>query len=317
MNTLRTTDSTAAMRPRLDISQDLLLRFVSFLDAKPKTIQTYHRALRQLFRYFSLHSISRPCREDILAFRRWLQAGHKPTTIQNYITAARLFFLWTSQEGLYPNVAEHVKGARIDRSHKKEYLTSGQVIAVMDRVDRSGLRGLRDYAILALMVTGGLRTVEVTRADIGDLGTAGDNAVLFIQGKGQDEKAESIRLQPNVELAIRNYLQKRRLCNRNEPLFASTSNNSAGCRLSTRSVSGIVKTRLRDAGYDSDRLTAHSLRHTAVTLSLLAGKPIDEVQQFARHASITTTQIYNHALDRTNNSCGEAVALAIFPPLPS
>jgi len=294
------------------ITEGLSARFIAYLDAKPKTVQTYTRALRQLFRYFSLFGITQPRREDILAFRDWLQTGHKPATIQAYITAARLFFQWTGQEGLYPNIAAHIKGAKVDRGYKKDYLTSGQVRAVMNGIGRHTVQGLRDYALLALMVTGGLRTMEVSRANIGDLGTVGDHAVLYIQGKGRDEKTEYVKLGARVEQALRNYLKARGAPDRADPLFVSTSNNSRGARLTARSVSGIVKARLRNAGYDSDRLTAHSLRHTAVTLSLLAGKRLEEVQQFARHASITTTQIYNHALDRAKNSCNEAIAEAIF-----
>ena len=77
-------------------------------------------------------------------------------------------------------------------------------------------------------------------------------------------------------------------------------------------MSAIAKGSLIAAGYDSDKLTAHSLRHTAVTLSLLAGKNITEVQQFARHSNISTTMIYNHALDKAKNGCSEAIAKAIF-----
>ena len=297
---------------REELTQALSQRFTAYLDARPKTVQTYARALRQLFGYFAIEGITRPRREDILAYREWLQVGHKPATVQSYITAARLFFQWTEQEGIYPDIAARIKGARIDRGYKKDYLTSEQVKAVMGGVDRGTVRGLRDYAVLALMVTGGLRTIEVTRADIGDLATAGNHPVLYIQGKGRDEKTEYVKLDPPVEQAIRRYLRARGPCGAAAPLFVSLSNNSAGARLTTRSVSGIVKQRLQNAGYDSDRLTAHSLRHTAVTLSLLAGKGLDEVQQFARHANIATTQIYNHALDRAGNSCSEANASLLF-----
>jgi integrase/recombinase XerC len=90
------------------------------------------------------------------------------------------------------------------------------------------------------------------------------------------------------------------------------SNNSQGKRLSTRSISGIVKQRLKNAGFDSDRLTAHSLRHTAVTLSLIGGNTLQEVQQFARHENISTTQIYAHNLDRAKNRCEETISSSIF-----
>ena len=313
MNELITVQENTAIVERQTVGAELFDRFIAYLDTAPKTIQTYTRALRQLFNYFYLNGINQPTREDIIAFRDELKAsGHKPTTVQNYITATKIFFSWTEQEGLYPNVAEHLKGAKLNRDHKKDYLTSRQVKEILDAVERDTLKGLRDYAILTLMVTGGLRTIEVIRADVGDLRTAGESTVLYVQGKGKEEKTDYIKIAPAVEKAIRAYLTARGSKADTDPLFTSTSNNNNGQRLTTRSISGIVKERLVNAGYDSSRLTAHSLRHTAVTLALLAGQDITEVQQHARHANLATTMIYNHALDRAKNGCSEAIANAIF-----
>lgn len=295
--------------------EELYQRFVAFLDldSKPKTIETYTRALRQMFTYFADKGVINPQREDILSYREYLkETGHKPTTIQNYITVIRIFFRWTASENLYPNIADHIKGAKLDRDHKKDYLTSGQVKNVLGDIDRETPQGLRDYAIIALMVTGGLRTIEVVRANIEDMRTLGDSTVLYVQGKGRDEKTEYIKLSDPVEKAIRAYLKTRSNVSPEDPLFTSISNNSNGERMTTRSISRIAKNNMKEAGYDSSRLTAHSLRHTAVTLSLLAGKDITEVQQFARHANISTTQIYNHALEKAKNSCSEAITNAIF-----
>jgi len=300
------------IRPQ-DITEELYTRWIAYIDASDKTIQTYTRDLRRMFRYFAENGIRQPQREDIISYRESLKAeGLKPTTVQNYITAARLFFQWTEQERIYPNVAEHIKGAKLSREHKKDYLTSKQVKNVLSGIDRSTPTGLRDYAILALTITGGLRTIEVSRADIGDLRTLGDDTVLYIQGKGREEKAEYVRVSPPVEKAIRDYLRTRKDTDASAPLFSSTSNNSRGGRLSTRTISGICKGSMVEAGYNSERLTAHSLRHTAVTLSLLADKKLEEVQQFARHKNIATTLIYAHALDKAKNSCTDAISGAIF-----
>ena len=288
-------------------------RFINYLDASPKTVETYKKALRQFFNYIGVHGIRKPQREDVLAFRDDLKAsGLKPTTVQNYITATRIFFKWTEQEGLYPNIAEHVKGAKLDKNHKKDYLTSRQAKEVLAGVQTDSEEGLRNYAILSLMVTGGLRTIEVSRADVGDLRTVGENTVLFVQGKGREEKTEYIKISAPVEKAIRTYLKARENVEEGQPLFTSTSNNSRGKRITTRTVSAIVKNALKNAGYDSARLTAHSLRHTAITLALLAGREITEVQQFARHANLNTTMIYNHALDQAKNGCSDAITNAIF-----
>lgn len=311
MNELQVVNGGAMIAPQ-EITEEAYCRFIAFIDAKPKTVETYTRALRQLFNYFSLKGITRPRREDILAFRDELRKNHKPTTVQNYITATRLFFQWTEQERIYPNVADHIKGATISKEHKKDYLTSKQVRVVLDAVERDTLQGLRDYAILALMVTGGLRTVEVIRANVEDLRAAGDNTVLYIQSKGREEKTDYIKVQPEVERAIREYMKALGAADQKQPLFISEANRNKGQRLTTRSVSRIVKERLQAAGFDSERLTAHSLRHTAVTLSLLGGKTIQEAQQFARHSNIATTQVYAHNLDRARNNCEEVIAKAIF-----
>lgn len=298
---------------RQGITQELYNRFIAYIDATPKTIETYKRSLKQLFNYLTLKGITQPKREDILSYREYLKtAGYKPSTIQGYITAARLFFQWAAQEGLYPNVADRIKGAKLDSQHKKDYLTTRQAKEVINIIDKDSLQGLRDYAIVTLMITCGLRTIEVIRANIEDMRTAGDSTVIYIQGKGREEKTEYIELPEDIEKAIRSYLKARKPTDPAEPLFTSLSNNSKGERLSTRSISGLVKDNLIAAGYDSPRLTAHSLRHTAVTLSIIAGRDLAEVQQYARHADINTTMIYNHSLEMAKNGCSKAVAALLF-----
>lgn len=286
--------------------------YVDFLDAAPRTVQTYTGNIRQFVKWTQQNGIQRPTRQDVLAYRDELRERCKPSTVQAYITALRLFFQWTAQAGLYPNIAEHVKGAKMDTNHKKDYLNAAQVKDLLDSVDTQTARGKRDYCILALMVTGGLRDIEVSRANIEDLQQLGGCTVLYLQGKGRDERTEFIKVVPAVEKPIREYLKTRRKAKGKEPLFTSLSNNSRGERLSPRSISSLVKGRLLAAGYNSERLTAHSLRHTAVTLSLLGGLPIDEVQQFARHRNISTTQIYAHNLERAKNRSEDTIAKAIF-----
>ena len=142
--------------------------------------------------------------------------------------------------------------------------------------------------------------------------TLGSNTVLYLQGKGRDERTEYIKVVPAVEKTLREYLKTRQNAKGQQPLFSSLSNNSRGERLSSKSISSIVKDRLIQAGYNSDRLTAHSLRHSAVTISLIGGLPLEEVQQFARHKNISTTQIYAHNLERAKNRSEDTIAASIF-----
>lgn len=312
MNTLAIVEGSNALQAPQEITEDLYNSFIAYIDASQKTVETYTRAIRQFAKYMAENGIRRPVREDIIAYREWLKEDHKPTTVQNYITAVRLFFQWTEQEKLYPNIADHVKGAKLDRNHKKDYLTSRQVKKVLETAKEDSIIGLRDYAILAVMFTGGLRTIEVSRANIEDLRTAGDDTALYLQGKGHEERTDYVKLMPEVEDALRAYLTARGATDPKEPLFTSTSNNSKGKRISTRTVSGIVKEAFKNAGYNSEKLTAHSTRHTSVTLALMGGQKLEEVQQFARHKNLATTLIYAHNLDRAKNQCEATIAKAIF-----
>jgi integrase/recombinase XerD len=313
MNELQIVPARAeALTTTQTISTDLYSRFIAFIDAKPKTIETYTRALKQFFLYLSLNGISQPTRQDILAFRDELKQTHKPTTVQSYITTVRLFFQWTAQEGFYKNIAEHVKGAKLDREHKKDYLTSRQVKVILGKIERDTAQGLRDYAIMVLMITGGLRTIEVIRANIEDLRAAGDSTALYIQGKGKEEKTDYIKVVEPAEEALRAYLKAAGTPDQGQPLFISEANKNRGGRLTTRSISRIVKTRLQQAGFNSERLTAHSLRHTAGTLNLLNGGSLEETQQLLRHGNINTTMVYAHHLQRAKNNSEARIAKAIF-----
>lgn len=310
MNAIEVRGTTAITSQGFGI--DMMERWVGYVDANPKTVETYTRAIKQFVLYIQENGIVNPTRADIIAYRDGLKATKKPTTVQAYMMAVKLFFQWTEQEGLYPNVAEHIKGAKLDTDHKKDYLTTKQVVKLLSGIDRSTLKGKRDYAILSLMVTAGLRTIEVARANIEDLRTVADFTALYIQGKGHEEKTDYIKVVEEVEDAIRDYLNARGEKDRKAPLFASIANRDAGERMTTRSVSRIAKERLIAVGLDSERLTAHSLRHTTATLNLLNGGTVEETQQLLRHTNINTTLIYSHALERAKNNSEARVAKAIF-----
>lgn len=296
-----------------DVTLVMFDRFVAYIDATDKTVQTYKRALRQFFYWIQREQIRQPQREDVIRYRDELKKDHKPATVQNYIVAVRLFFRWTAQEGLYPNIADGIKGAKIGRNHKKDPLTVRQAREILEQQrQREGLAGLRDYAILAAALTSGLRTVELQRANAEDLRPLGDKTVLYIQGKGHEERDEYVLITAPVEKAIRAYLKARGKLKKGAPLFASTSRNNNGQRMTTRSISRIVKNAFIAAGYDSDRLTAHSLRHTAGTLNLLQGGTLQETQQLLRHTNVNTTLIYAHNLERINSESEERISGALF-----
>ena len=310
MNEIIATENSI-MNQTIDAS--LMDDFIEYIDAKPKTVQTYTRAIKQFYKYMMENGITQPTEQTVKDYKKHLiETNHKPTTIQNYIVALKQFFKWTEKNGFYKNIV-HVKGAKISKSHKKDYLTSKQIGTILKAIDTSSEKGLRDFAMIALMATGGLRTIEVANARIEDLRTLGNDTVLYLLGKGRDERTEYIKVTSEVETAIRMYLKSREDSkDKSQPLFASTSRNNKGKGITTRTVSSIVKTRMQAVGLDDERLTAHSLRHSAVTIALLNGVDLQEVQQFARHSNIQTTLIYSHAIERSKSKCESTIAHSIF-----
>ena len=119
MQALTITGNTALVSGELNAG--LFERWTAFIDASPKTVETYSKNIRRFLAYLQSNGITQPQRDDILSYRDYLKAHYKPTTVQGYLAAVKLFFQWTEQEGLYPNVAQRIKGAKLDTEHKRDY----------------------------------------------------------------------------------------------------------------------------------------------------------------------------------------------------
>lgn len=303
---------------------ELYNRFMQYCaDRKETTIDGYEVALRHFFKWLIDNGIQRPAREDIVAYKNALAtttsektgAPLAPGTQARYLRACKMFFKWAAAEGLYRNIADNIRAPRIrqDNTHR-DALAEGDVVTILDSIDRSTAAGKRNYAMILLAVTGALRIIEIQRADLGDIKTIAGEKVLFIQGKGRDEKDEYKKLVPEVENAITDYLSTRPNAKKGDPLFTGTSNRARNRRITEPGISRIIKDVFKAAGYDTNRITAHSLRHTGVTMKLKSGATIQEAQQFARHASPTTTGIYAHNLDRAKDHSELDVYNQIFKP---
>ena len=151
------------------LSENLIYSWIKFIDVRPSSQKTYCKAIRQLFKFLNEHSIFQPTRDDIEIWKNSLLQSKKASTVQLYIIATKLFFKFLSQHNLYPNITDNMKSAKVDHEHKKDALTIEQCQAILKVIDTSTQKGLRDRAIISLMITAGLRTIEVVRADVGDL----------------------------------------------------------------------------------------------------------------------------------------------------
>lgn len=295
------------------LTQNIIQSFVDFLDVNPLTVKSYKSGISYFMRYIKEKGITYPQRNDIISFKKYLiEGGKSPATVAAYLSALRRFFSWTYSEKIYPDISTGVKAPKQDKGHKRDYLSGSQLAEVLDTADRATLEGKRNFAIMAVMSTCGLRCCEIVRADVADIRNVGGVTCLFVWGKARNTKCDFVKLTAPVLEAVNDYLHMRGHVKGNAPLFASCSRRNNGGRLTTRTISAICKNSMIRAGYNSTRLTAHSMRHSAITIALQAGLSLSETQSFARHQNIQTTMIYNHSVNRLKSACEEAITKSIF-----
>lgn len=243
----------------------------------------------------------------------------KAGTVGQYLRSAKQFFKWTAAAGLYEDIGKNVKGPKANTDdYKRDALEAADVLTIENsikeraqekaaaaaaankdmagRIQRSDEQGKRLLAMYLLATQNGLRTVELHRANVKDFQTVKGQAWLNVWGKGRNEADQRIPLAAEVADAIRDYLASRSdEPTGNSPLFVSTGNRSKGRRIAATTISTMLKGAMKDAGYNSDRLTAHSLRHTAGTAALdVSGSNIYKAQHYLRHKNPETTERYTH-----------------------
>lgn len=242
----------------------------------------------------------------------------KPNTVTQYLRSVCQFFKWTAANNLYPDIAANIHTPKVKHdTHRKDALTAKEVLQIEEsiaqraaekaraaqeaqkdtagRMQRSTEQGKRLYAMYLLAVNAGLRTIEISRANIKDLETKGGQTWLYIWGKGHAEPDQKKPLAAEIAAAINDYLQSRTdKPTGSSPLFVSTGNRSGGKRIASTTISTMLKRAMQAAGFNSDRLTAHSLRHTAGTAVQELTGDIYTTQKYMRHSNPATTEIYLH-----------------------
>lgn len=297
------------------VAGELFAKWLAFLGngIKPLTRRAYTQALQNFFGFLNGKNPTHVDRAGIIEYLQSL-GDKRPSTQALYLQAVKLFYTFLNVEcGLPNNPTARVKAPKgHSKEFKKDFLTKEKAALVLNGVNTNTLQGKRDKAILALMLTTGLRCCEVSTALVGDLTELHGARVLFVLGKARFEKGDYVKIPAQVEALITDYLAARGTPAKGEPLFVGDSNHNKGGALSTRTISGICKESMRRVGIDSERLTAHSLRHTAAVLNLQNGGSLEETRQMLRHTNILTTQLYSHAIERVKNQSEERVADVLF-----
>ena len=298
-------------------SDTTIKSFIASRHASENTAKTYRNSVKQLLKYFAANNITAPTTADVDAYVNTLRAAKKSVaTIRLYATATKMFFAYLQKQGIYRDVAAEMTPLKLRKSqtHCKKSLSDMQAKKLLGAVKGDSLQALRDKAVIALALCTGLRTCEISRANVGDFKDCGGYWTLDVIGKGHVTADATVKVAEPVAELIQAYLDKRGNVADDEPLFISTSHNVTkyGNRYSEQSVGKMIKRMMIQVGINDKKITAHSTRHYAATTAIKRGCDIREVSAMLRHSSIVITSIYLHDVSLETRRAELTVADALF-----
>ncbi len=170
-----------------------------------------------------------------------------------------------------------------------------QALALLEAPDRSTLQGLRDRAMLSVLLYHGLRREELVRLRVCDAEEREGVMHFVVHGKGA--KIRYVPIAPDTLEDLAAYLEEAGHGNaREHALFQPTRlgrGADPGKGLHPDGVRRLVKRYARLAGIRADRFSTHSLRSTSATAALDGGADIEEVARWLGHANPATTKLYD------------------------
>jgi len=261
------------------------------------TEKAYRIDLNEFIDFLKKNGIDKIDLIDVILIRKYLSylatKNLKKNSIIRKISAVRSFINY-----LYENKIIKLNPFDVINIPKKEqtlpyFLTEEEVEVLIDantpdKVLSKELNykfAFRDYALLMLLYSSGLRRSEAVGLNVGDV----DFISGFVRVYGKGRKERIVPVGENALKAIKKYLDTRPDVVASSPLFV----NKDGKRLSSTSVFLILLKMARRARF-TRKIKPHMLRHSFATHLLNHGCDIRGVSQMLGHSDLSTTQIYTH-----------------------
>jgi site-specific recombinase XerD len=266
----------------------------------PETRGTYERTLREFMRWVRNETSMDFAVKDIERYKKHLltKRNLSPVSVTMYLSSVRKFFDFLQKRGaLTDNPARSVKGGSPHVRLTRKKITAANVAALLQSIDREDEIGHRDYAIVQLMLACGLSEIELIRANIGDLVRKRNSMQLALQGKGMKTKEMIVAVPKALHESMKSYLSFRSTAADHEPLFMSAGNRTRGERMTSRGIRERINYYLITSGIkngESRKITALSLRNTAITMMLEQGANITEIKKRFRIVKDSTIQLYRN-----------------------
>jgi integrase/recombinase XerD len=228
-----------------------------------------------------------------------LQGGMAKPSVKQHLAAIRMLFDWMVTGGLMAfNPAAAVRGPRhVVKKGKTPLLTPEEARLLLNSIDVSELSGLRDRALLGIMIYSFARVSAVVGMNAGDYYQQGKGWWIRLHEKGG--KDHQVPVHHKAEVYLDAYIQAiGREAPNDAPLWRSmTKERSFGDgRLSRVDVFRMIKRRCRQAKL-GEAANCHTFRATGITAYLLNGGSLEHAQAIAAHESPRTTKLYDSTSD--------------------
>lgn len=290
----------------MDIS-DLIIDFIEHIEVErgraQKTAENYHLYLQRLVEFAGNIDVSKIDAELVRKWRLWLnrytneQDDSLSTITQSYhLIALRSFLGYCSKRGIATLTPEKIELPKVKRK-QVSFLSSEEVVRLIDAIEVQSTAGLRDRAIIELLFSSGLRVSELVNLDRDHINL--NRGEFMVRGKGQKDRP--VFVSPEATEWLASYLKTR--TDSAKPLFIRYSGAKTGdsggesFRLTPRSIQRMVSQYAKLAGI-TKHVSPHTLRHSFATDLLMNGADLRSVQSMLGHSNIATTQVYTHVTDQ-------------------
>lgn len=240
------------------------------------------------------------------------KAASKPTRKLHLAGIRKFFDRLVERHAIALNPALSVRGPRHSMAEGKTHaLTVHQARKLLASIDTRDVVGLRDRAIIAVMVYTAVRAGAVAKLRRRDFYADGRQAMFRFDEKGG--KVRDIPARHDLEGFLREFLAVAGDgIDGDTPLFRSAIRRTktlSSNAMSENDVLRMVKRRFADAGLPADRLTCHSFRATTITDLLDQGVPLEDVQYLAGHADPRTTRLYDRRKKQVTRNIVERISI--------
>ena len=286
------------------------IRFLEFFAAairNPHTRRAYSRAVAEFLAWCGDAGVPSIARVAPLHVATWIeaqmQAGLAAPSVKQQLAALRHLFDWLVTGQVVPtNPAGSVRGPQhIVKGGKTPVLDPAEARALLDSIDITTAAGLRDRALIALMVYSFARIGAAIAMKVEDVFV--QNRRLWVRLREKGGKAHAMPCHHNLEEYLTAYLDG---CNLHDdpkgPLFRTIPNRGGQLTrtpLPQANAYAMIRRRAAAAGIDT-KVGNHTFRATGITAYLKNGGTLENAAAMANHASTRTTQLYDRRRDEVN-----------------